>query len=258
MHPLRALVQDTALEFPLLQLYQRIKGLPPLSDWEYRDLRDHRHVVALLQQTMAPDSVAIDVGAHHGVFLREFFRVSPHGRHLAIEPLPEMAAWLRQHFPMAEHHECALSDRSGTATFQYVPSLPGWSGLRVQPYPSDVTPVPITVSLRRLDELVDPKTRIGFIKIDVEGAELEVLKGARDTLRRWHPPVFFECGKVHHTNYETTPEEVWDLLHDCGMDVCLITKTRMSRATFRAEYERSHESGYDHTAWGNYLALSHR
>jgi FkbM family methyltransferase len=258
MRPLISLVQDTALEFPLRRLYHRISGLPPLSDWEYRDLRDHRHAVAMLREIMAPDSVAIDVGAHYGVFLREFLRVSPHGRHIAIEPIPDIASTLRQHFPTAELYECALSDCSGTATFQYVPSLPGWSGLRAQPYPIEVTPTPITVSLRRLDELVDPRTPVRFIKIDVEGAELEVLRGAQDTLRRWHPPVFFECGKVHHLHYETTPEEVWDLLHDCGMDVCLLTKSRLSRAEFRAEYERSYQSGYDHTAWGNYLALPHR
>jgi hypothetical protein len=51
----------------------------------------------------------------------------------------------------------------------------------------------IDVALRTLDEMLGEQA-VDFIKIDVEGAEYEVLMGARHTIARSHPPILFEFG----------------------------------------------------------------
>jgi hypothetical protein len=152
--------------------------------------------------------------------------------------------------------ECALSDHDGDSTFQYVKEWPGWSGLRRQPYPTAAQPQTIPIKVRRLDSEIPETERIAFIKIDVEGAELEVLRGAHGILSRDRPAVYFECARIHHEQYETTPLLVHDFLRSCEMAVFLLDETGpLTAQQFADAYEGSHRSGYDRTAWGNYLSL---
>ena len=51
-----------------------------------------------------------------------------------------------------------------------------------------------------------------LIKIDVEGAERQVIEGAIETLRRHAPIVVFEHGPGAQDEYQTSPEQVYDLL----------------------------------------------
>lgn len=125
-----------------------------------------------------------------------------------------MADALRRDFPTVDVRRCALSNQFGRANFVYLPTLPAWSGLRPQPCPVNVEPQQIEVEVCRLDDLVPKDKIIDFIKIDVEGAELEVLEGARETIRRSRPHVLFEHAKIHNTYYDTTPGSVYTLLHD--------------------------------------------
>ena len=174
---------------------------------------------------------------------------------MAFEPIPAMAAALKLEFPGVEVRQCALSNRSGRTSFVYLPTMPGWSGLKPQPCPVEVESKHIDVELCRLDDLVPTDRTVDFIKIDVEGAELEVLEGAKETIRRSRPHVLFEHAKVHNTNYETTPAKVYALLHDCGLEIQLLDDdTPLTMTALTEIYERSHASGYDRHAQTNFLA----
>jgi FkbM family methyltransferase len=257
MNAVKRLVVGTALERPLRRIYRRLADAtnnPLLRQEELREARDDAYARALLRSALDIRSNCIDVGAHGGSFLRQFLEFAPEGRHYAFEPIPALAMKLRQEFPTVQVHDCALSDHEGQATFQYVPELPGWSGLRPQPYPVKANPQPIQVNLRRLDDVVPDDVSIRFIKIDVEGAELEVLNGAQDLLRRCHPIVYFECGKKHHTHYSTSPQQVFSLFSHCGMGVYLLDQTPLSMDEFVGAYE-AHGSRSDQSTWGNYLAM---
>lgn len=257
MNPVKRLVVGTVLEKPMRQLYRHLtsaRSKPP-TEWDLREARDNACLRALLPSILEEQSNCIDVGAHKGSFLRLFLEFAPGGRHYAFEPIPSLAIKLRQAFPGIEVYNCALSNGDGQATFHYLPELPAWSGLRPQPYPSKVNPRMIQVTLRPLDSVMPADMTVAFIKIDVEGAELEVLQGAQELLRRCQPVVYFECGKIHHAQYQTTPEQVFDLFASCGMGVFLLDQTPLSQKEFVGVYEASYNSGYDRTAWGNYLAM---
>jgi FkbM family methyltransferase len=262
--PLKRLVAKTPLEGPARFLHrltsrkarERFHRTAQAREWALREARDQASVERILRARLRPASNGIDVGAHRGDFLRHLLRLAPSGRHMAFEPIPDMAAALRRDFPSVDVRPFALSNRSGRTSFVYLPTRPAWSGLKPQPCPVDVESEPIEVDLARLDDLVPVARAIDFIKIDVEGAELEVLEGAVETIRRCRPHVLFEHAKVHNTNYETTPAQLFALLHDgCGLEVQLLDDERpLTLAALAEIYERSHASGYDRRAHTNFLA----
>jgi FkbM family methyltransferase len=176
------------------------------------DIRDNEQLAALLEELLEPGSVCLDVGAHEGTVLREMVRCAPNARHVAWEPLPEFARHLRRRFPSIDVRQAALSDRAGKREFAHVLDEPGWSGFKERPTPDGSRVKTINVRCERLDDALPAGVRPVLIKVDVEGAEEEVLRGATDTLRRHRPIVVFEHGVGSAEHYGTTPLGIHDLL----------------------------------------------
>jgi FkbM family methyltransferase len=192
-------------------------GVDPVELMSRRDVDDFGHIRRLMAFALEPDSCCIDVGAHRGAILAEMQRVAPVGRHIAFEPLPHLCTLLRETFPEVEVHQTALSNRSGRADFAYIhgPSE-GWSGLLYRPLPTGehAEVEHIEVRLEVLDDVLDPDYRPALIKIDVEGAEQQVIEGALGTLRRHRPIVIFEHGVGSADTYGTGPPDIHRLLCD--------------------------------------------
>jgi FkbM family methyltransferase len=178
------------------------------------DIRDTELLVALMEDVLEPGSDCLDVGAHAGSVLAEMVRIAPEGRHVAWEPLPEFAARLREAHPGVEVREAALSDRAGERQFARVVADPGWSGFVPRPTPAGGGVETLTVSTERLDDALPDGVRPAFVKIDVEGAEEQVLRGALETLRRHRPVIAFEHGLGSADHYGTTTGSIHDLLVD--------------------------------------------
>ena len=74
-----------------------------------------------------------------------------------------------------------------------------------------------------MDSIIPASTKISLIKIDVEGAELGVLKGAKNLLQRDKPIVIFECGMGASDYYGTQPEDVFRFLNnEAGLKISLL------------------------------------
>lgn len=242
------------------QVKQRVAGTPaePVARWVWGQLRrmgigrvkmlpEDRWTVAIMARVLHPDSNCIDVGCDQGSILTHMLRLAPAGKHCAFEPRPVAAQALRAAFPSVTLFEIALADFAGESTFQHVVTNPGYSGLRRRDYPRpDETVETLRVRVDRLDRLIPDHHRIDFVKIDVEGAELLVLRGAEHTLRRERPVVVFEHGKGSSEYYGTTSEQVFDFLVDrCDMNVSLLPdwlegRPPLDRAGFKAQFGGKH------------------
>lgn len=184
---------------------------------EQRDVNDVHNMRRLLAFLLKPDANGVDIGAHRGSVLAEMLRVAPLGRHIAFEPIPELAELLRRDFPGVEVHQAALSSEPGESQFAHVRGrAEGWSGLRFRPLPGGLTAdvENIVVPLEALDQALDPDYRPTVIKVDVEGAEEQVFRGGLETLRRHRPVVIFEHGLGSADVFGTTPGTIHTLLKD--------------------------------------------
>ncbi len=192
----------------------------PVAQVMLRDQSDFEQMRRLLAFTLGTDDNCIDVGAHRGAVLAEMVRAAPGGHHVAFEPIPHLRALLQESFPSVEVREAALSDHPGWAEFAHVRgTAEGWSGLRFRPLPTgeEADVENIEVQLEVLDQVLDPGYRPAVIKIDVEGAEQQVLRGAIGTLRRHRPIVIFEHGSGSAETYDTSPDDIYALLgHEVG------------------------------------------
>jgi FkbM family methyltransferase len=219
------------------RIFRKLTGREPRD--ARRNRLDDDHLRLLVSFALAPNANCIDVGAHEGSFLREVVRVAPLGRHVAYEPLPHLAAKLRKRFPTVDVRQRAASRRSGEAPFQFVQSSPALSGLRRRSYPSDEQIEQITVLLEAIDESLPRDYIPTLIKIDVEGAELEVLEGARETIRRHRPIVAFEHGLGGADHYGTTPTAVYDFFVGLGLRIFDIDGNGpYSRSAFEFMFDR--------------------
>jgi FkbM family methyltransferase len=187
-----------------------------------RDHRDNEHLTAILGACLTEDANCIDIGAHTGVVLSDMVRCAPLGRHLAFEPLPELAAALARQFPSVDVHNTAVSDATGEQEFTFLVSDPMRSNLVAAG--TVATPTgdahQLTVRTERLDEILPSDYVPTLIKVDVEGAEGAVFRGAMETLRRHRPIVVFEHGLGGADRYGSGPAEVWQLLaEDVGLRI---------------------------------------
>jgi FkbM family methyltransferase len=145
----------------------------------------------VLRHLVEPTWNCVDCGAHVGSVLASIRSLAPDGHHVAIEADGQKAATLRRRFPDVVVHAVALGSHPGRADLLIDRSRPGFSHL----VPAGGAPEhgrTVSVPVARLDDLVHHDVQL--IKIDIEGAELSALRGARDLLTRCHPAVLFECG----------------------------------------------------------------
>ena len=186
--------------------------------------------IAVLGAAAARSRTIIDVGANVGRYawlLRQ--RARPETRLYALEPHPGAARLLRntlRRLPDCAVLELAASDRDGSAGLR-VPNGAFGSSVSalawVEPPHETISEELIGINLRRLDSLVEDGTMkvVGpiLLKIDVEGGEGHVLRGAAQLLRRHRPVIYFECQVESLARQGETPDGIWDQLEGAGYHV---------------------------------------
>lgn len=155
-----------------------------------------------LREFVPPDRAALDVGANIGLYSYALSRICP--AVIAFEPQPACLTTLRA---MARERNVtvrpeAVSDAPGTLTLRVplvrgIPStgLASLRGTNAGGPADSATCQEFRVPLVRLDDLKLPPT--GFMKIDVEGHEFEVLRGAKGLLERDRPVLLVEIEQRH-------------------------------------------------------------
>jgi FkbM family methyltransferase len=187
-------------------------------------LREEIAIAAILPSVLRSDGTFVDVGTNRGQILREAVRLAPAGRHVAFEPIPALAEELAASFPDVDCRQLALGARAEVAEFCHFTSLDGWSGLQRSPEISDERGHPqyIEVQVSTLDSELS-ELHPSVIKIDVEGAELQVIDGARAVLSRAAPVVIFEHVAAAAQLYGSQSGSLWDRFTELGYRVFAVT-----------------------------------
>lgn len=174
---------------------------------------------ALFARWLAPGDTLLDVGAHVGYYtLVSSGLVGAGGRVYAFEPNPRNVRFLRRHVEAnaaanVQVVESAVSDRAGTVRFDF------GSGSGTGHIAEAGT---LEVRATRVDDFVrEQGISPGAMKIDVEGAEVRVLRGALETLRRSRPVVFLSTHgpEVHGASLEILRAERYRFEPILGGDV---------------------------------------
>jgi len=166
----------------------------PLRYHQMRLAGDLEPEMDYLKDWVRPGSWAIDVGANHGLYSYALTKLGLQVE--AFEPQPwcvrTLEAWARGRVNV---HQVGLSDEDTTLTLH----LPVVAGTRFTGYASfgevEGDTEQISVPVHRLDGFKFDD--VSFVKIDVEGHELSVLRGAEQTLERNRPTLLVEIEERH-------------------------------------------------------------
>ena len=190
----------------------------------------------LIRKHMKKDSNCIDIGANQGHILMEIVAAAPAGKHYAFEPIPDLYTLLTKRFSKnTTVYNYALSSKKGSTTFNYYPGRPAVSGFRQRNNQIGQEPTLLSVQMEKLDDLIPDNLKIDLIKIDVEGAEYEVLLGAMKVLQKNKPLVLFECGLGGADVYGTTPDHLYNLFAECGLGISTIEYFNARKQPFSKE-----------------------
>jgi FkbM family methyltransferase len=176
--------------FPSIWLRWHFMHLPKSAEQE----------LLYLDRIVPKGAVTVDVGAHCGLYTRKLARLS--SKVHAFEPAHRMADLLRRTSASnVSVHEIALSDQTGNAEL-FVPQgdqelVYGLASLEPKLGSWDERVVSINVPTVRLDAIVHQD--VAFVKIDVEGHELNVLNGAVELLEHSQPVFLVEAEDRHRS-----------------------------------------------------------
>jgi FkbM family methyltransferase len=172
--------------------------------------------ISVVKNLIQQDSICLDIGAHGGSWSRPLSQVSK--QVYSFEALPYYASVLKILFKILLINNVkvinkAVSDKEGRLSIAWKDA----SGKRLtgkthvlgtkeeSKFTVDVPSIP-------LDKFVVEENvqNIDFIKIDVEGAELFVFKGANELIHNFRPIIFCELDERWTSRYDYKPEEVFD------------------------------------------------
>lgn len=204
----------TPLERPLMSLKWALGTMERLKHPELASIHAEEALIQqVVERAVTPTTNCLDVGAHYGTMLSAMLRQSPGGKHTAVEAIPYKVKFLRKRFPEVTLHECALGEEPGSVDFFINVSRSGFSSMAQHGNHTDQFQK-IVVECDTLDRRMANCAPVGFMKIDVEGAEEMVLRGAGQFMEEHRPVLLFECGPSGAKAFGTEPVGVFDVLAD--------------------------------------------
>jgi len=172
------------------------------------------------------NSVVIDIGAHIGLYTIPIAKIAKNGFVVAIEPNPDNFKCLIENIRLnslrnvitlniaAWNDDCELNLFRGYSS--------AWHSVIRSRYVTDQT---VRVRAKKLDDVVKELglNKITLIKIDVEGAEFQVLQGLKSTLQQFKPDLLIEIWKDNE-------KTVYEFLSELGYQVLRINESEMKES----------------------------
>lgn len=199
--------------------------------------------------------VVVDVGAHDGLHTTELQGlVGASGKVFAFEPIPGKFDSLKRSIISQNVilMNSALSCERGNFDFVVVRDNMQKSGLRQRKdIGGDSDIEVISVPVECLDDYLERLGRVSFIKIDIEGAEINCLLGAESVIRNFRPLVSVEYGASSYLAYGCTEWSLYDL---CQERNYVLYDIFLNRLGSRLEWQE----GVDSVCWDYFMVPAER
>jgi len=213
-----------------------------------------------------PGGVFIDVGVNLGQTLIDAKLNFPEIAYVGFEPNPICVAYVRQLVSANRFQDCALipaglSDRAGLVRLHSAPNqVVDHASTLIESLRPQKTAAQFVTTLVFDDVFREISAApIGFVKIDVEGAELDVLKGMKSILAQDLPPIFCEvlpnAGGRDHTETESRRSELLALTRALGYSMYHVEDHATDGINLR-QIDRFREGPYQRGLSWDYLFLA--
>jgi FkbM family methyltransferase len=212
-----------------MDIFEQVRFLTRLRDDFGISLDYERILTNQYMRFLRADDVVFDIGGHEGIHASKIAEiVGPGGRVEIFEPIPQLAQQLRtRHEPQASFvhvHNVALSNFHGQSEFALAQGVLAESGLKQRQFsqPGLVRTVWIQVDVGCLDDFTRDLGRLDYMKIDIEGGELDCLAGGEDALVRLRPVISLEYGAAGYRAYGYERADLWkftERFHYCLFDI---------------------------------------
>jgi len=177
-----------------------------------------------------------DIGANTGWVSMHIARKEPTVTVYAFEPIPSISSILEQNMNLnglsnIRLIKIALSDSSGDAEFYFNYGESGATSMRN--IRETQKAVKISVPTERLDDFVRKNkiAKLDFIKCDVEGAELFVLRGGLETIKQHKPIILAEMLRKWAAKFNYHPDEIISMLGQHGFACYALEDEKLSLLT---------------------------
>lgn len=162
----------------------------------------HQPRIPLFRRLIPEDAVVLDVGAHAGQYAKIFSRLAPCGQVYAFEPGSYARSILRVALALNRRHNVAvlplgLGAREGTEILTLPIKRPGSYGFGLAHFGPETRFAAAereAVAISTIDRMVEllGLVRLDFIKADIEGWELQLVRGGRHAIERFRPALLLE------------------------------------------------------------------
>lgn len=189
----------------------------------------HKPLIPLLEKFISKDAVVIDVGGHAGQMTKIFCKLASLGRVYTFEPGSYAYSILSKtkRFKKLNNLEIfkeGISSKEGTVHFHVPIKKSGSIGYGISHIHLEDHKVmegryiEEKIKVTTLDTFISSKKlkKVSFIKIDVEGHELEVLRGAEKVLAESNPAIMIEINSEHLSRSKTSKHQIFDYLEKQG------------------------------------------
>ena len=192
------------------------------------------------KRNMPQNSVVLDIGAHIGVY-SVFFSKGFNAKVFSFEPVPNTLKWLCKTLDINNCNDLvsvipsAISDKAGKARFFISKTYDVSAANSLVGYDEGVIDSrdgSYEVDMISIDEFVKERAiKPNVLKIDAEGVELQLLKGAAHTFLTYRPIATLGLHPFAYENKIEILEEIWNLLESYKMKV-LINGELIQKDTF--------------------------
>lgn len=213
------------------------RGVPyDILNFDYYEQEDEDVLFNLLED----DAVILDVGANIGWYSLLFSKRLPRSKIYSFEPIHDTYKYLitnltLNHASNVFPFNIGLSEKEGSLTYFY---FPGGSVLASEKNLIQCQKAQETVcKVDFLDKFISTQKidRLDLIKCDVEGAELSVIKGGINSIKKFLPVIFIELFERWTLQFNYHPNDVISILNEAGYECFLANKDKLERCPMYKE-----------------------